>query len=169
MVGLAELKNGLEEVWESVTEGWRNLRQHASSALTRFRKTQDSSVPTHADTGGAATVGSPNWGLLAGELFEDSKRVVVRLEIPGLERGDFDLEVRDDMLIVRGEKRFRRESDTGRYRVLECAYGSFHRAVPLPAKVDIDRVTARYSNGILKVELPKSEIPQRRSVEVKVN
>ncbi len=169
MVSLAELKQGLEDVWESVADGWRNLRQHASHALTRFRKTEDSSVPGRADTSGLPTVGSPNWGLLAGELFDDAKRVVVRLEVPGLERGDFDLEVRDDILIVQGEKRFHRESDQGRYRVLECAYGSFHRAIPLPAKVDIDRVTAQYSKGILKVELPKSGKPERHSVEVKVN
>ncbi len=168
MVGLSELKNGLDEVWESVTEGWRNLRQHASNALTRFRKTEDSSVPTRADTAGVATVGFPNWGLLAGELFEDDRRVVVRLEAPGLERGDFDLEVRDDVLIVQGEKRFHRESDQGRYRVLECAYGSFHRAIPLPARVDIDRVTARYTNGILKVELPKSKKLETHTVAVNV-
>jgi len=69
---------------------------------------------------------------------------------------------------VRGEKRFERELTEGRWRVLQCAYGSFHRTVPLPAAVRGDAARASYRNGVLKVELPKLVPAQPRTVAVKV-
>jgi HSP20 family protein len=93
--------------------------------------------------------------MLGGDVFEDEQRVVVRLEAPGMNKGDFDIQVQGDALVVRGEKRFERESTEGRWRVLQCAYGSFLRTVPLPAAVKGEQARASYRNGVLKVELPK--------------
>ena len=101
--------------------------------------------------------------MLGGDVFEDDKRVVVRIEAPGMNKGDFDIQVLDDALVVRGEKRFEHESTEGRWRVLQCAYGSFLRTVPLPTAVESDKARATYRNGVLKVELPKSS-PGKPSV-----
>jgi HSP20 family protein len=90
-------------------------------------------------------------------VFEDDKRLVVRLEAPGMAKSDFDIQVQDGALVVRGEKRFERESTEGRWRVLQCAYGSFLRTVPLPTPVKGDQARASYRNGVLRVELPKLE------------
>lgn len=106
---------------------------------------------------------------MAGEVFENDHKIVVRIEVPGLERGDFDLEVRDDLLIVRGEKRFQRESRAGGYRLMECAYGSFHRAIPLSAPVQPDQAKARYRNGVLRIELPKAEGAGNRRIDIEVH
>jgi HSP20 family protein len=122
-----------------------------------------------AEEGQALPVEAPGWGLLAGEVFEDDHKIVVRIEVPGLERGDFDLEVRDDLLIVRGEKRFQRESRAGGYRLMECAYGSFHRAIPLSAPVQPDQAKARYRNGVLRIELPKAEGAGSRRIDIEVH
>jgi len=92
----------------------------------------------------------------------------VRLEAPGLEREDFDIEVFEDTLIIRGEKRLTRERNEGRYHVLECAYGRFERAIPLPAEVEADRASARYRNGVLRIELPKTASQRRHHIEVNV-
>lgn len=166
MKELAELKQGLEEVWESVSEGWRRLRESAAGALTRFKPGEKSSLP--ADVSDDLYLPSPGWALLAGDVFEDDKKVVVRLEVPGMEKDDFDIEVRDDALIVRGEKRFEREESEGHYRVLQCAYGTFHRVVPLPAPVIASKAKATYRNGVLKIELPKSESAKAKAIEIKV-
>jgi len=106
--------------------------------------------------------------MLGGDAFEDDERVVVRLEAPGMERDDFDVQVVGDALVVRGEKKFERESTEGRWRVLQCAYGSFHRSVPLPAAVRADAAQASYRNGVLRVELPKREpaAPPSRRIAV---
>ena len=107
--------------------------------------------------------------MLGGDVFEDDKRIVVRLEAPGMSKGDFDIEVNDDTLVVRGEKRFERESTEGRWRVLQCAYGSFLRTVPLPAAVRTDKSSASYRQGVLKVELSKARPGKPRVTRVPVS
>lgn len=158
------LKEGLGELWESMAEGWRRLSQQAAGALTRFRPGADHPAPT----GGNLALSSSSWALLAGDVFEDDGKLSVRLEIPGMEKADLEIEVRDDTLVVRGEKRFSRESEEGRYRVLQCAYGSFERVVPLPAPVLAEQAKAGYENGVLKIDLPKAHPGKSKRVEIKV-
>jgi HSP20 family protein len=70
--------------------------------------------------------------------------------------------------VVSGEKRFEREDSAGRYRVLQCAYGSFRRVVALPAPVLADKAKASYKNGVLRVELPKAESAKSHRLTIKV-
>ncbi len=106
------------------------------------------------------------WGLLAAEVEEQADDVVVRLEAPGMEAGDFDLAVIDDFLVVRGEKRATREERRGEFHVMECAYGEFERAVPLPVPVEEGKAQARYRKGVLTVRLPKTAGGRRRRIDV---
>ena len=154
---LEQLRQSVGTLWESVTEGWERLRQGAAGALTRYRPEHKSSLPTPDEVDDASWMPSASWAMLGGDVFEDDKRLVVRLEAPGMNKSDFDIQVQDGALVVRGEKRFERESTEGRWRVLQCAYGSFLRTVPLPAPVKGDQARASYRNGVLKVELPKLE------------
>ncbi len=168
MKALAELKQELQEGWKSIAEGWGQVRERAASALTRFKPTERSGVPVPSDQGGFFALTAPTWAMLAGEVFEDKHRIVVRLEVPGMEVKDFDLQVNDKLLVVRGEKGISREKTEGRYHLLECAYGSFHRAIALPAAVRADKVEASYRQGVLRIELPKLESTQPSLIEVKV-
>ena len=143
------------KLWNSVTEGWERLRQSAAGALTRYRPGEKSNLPSPADVDDVGWLPNMGWAMLGGDVFEDDKRVVVRLEAPGMSKSDFDLQVRDDQLLVRGEKRFERESSEGRWHMLQCAYGSFQRAVPLPSPVQAEQARASYRDGVLRVELPK--------------
>jgi HSP20 family protein len=165
---LDDLKQGLSSFWDSVAEGWQHLRQSASTALTAFKPGEKTNLPAHADVDDMFYLPSYGWAMLGGDVFEDEKRVVVRLEIPGLQKDDFDIEVQGDELIVRGDKRFERESSDGRYRMLQCAYGSFRRTFPLPAEVLIDKADATYRNGVLRIELPKAKPATPRKLAVKV-
>lgn len=157
------LKEGLGETWESMAEGWRHLRQRAAGALTRFRPGEKHPAPS-----AGLALPSPGWALLAGDVFEDDKKLSVRLEVPGMEKEDLNIEVCDDALIVRGEKRIEQESEAGRYRVLQCANGSFDRVVPLPVLVLADQAKASYRNGVLKIDLPKAQPGKSNKVEIKV-
>ena len=85
-----------------------------------------------------------------------------------MEKDDFELQVQDDYLVVRGEKQMAQEHTEGGYHISECAYGSFERAIPLPAGVEVDAASASYRHGVLRVELPKSAAHRRRNITVKV-
>jgi len=161
-----ELKEGLGEIWESMAEGWRRLSQQAAGALTRFRPGEK--YPTKSSTSGGLALPSTGWALLAGDVFEDDQKLSVRLEIPGMEKEDLNIEVSDDSLIVRGEKRFEQESEEGRYRVVQCAYGRFDRVIPLPVPVLSDQAQASYKNGVLKIDLPKAHPGKSSRVEIKI-
>lgn len=165
MEKLTGLKHGLEETWSSLGEGWRQLRERTSSALTRFTPRHKNKTPAEAPA--SADFPSANWALLAGDLFEDSDKFVVRLEVPGLDKHNLDIEVRSDMLSVRGEKRYEQESSNGQYRIRQCAFGSFHRSIPLPVAVLADKASASYRNGVLRIELPKAEHAGGRRIEVR--
>jgi HSP20 family protein len=163
-----DIKHGFGSLWDTVTEGWSRLRDSAGSALTRFKPGESSNLPARGDIDDAGYLPSQSWAMLGGDVFEDDKRLVVRLEVPGMDKKDFRIDVVGDSLIVRGEKRFERESTEGRWRVMQCAYGSFHRTVPLPAGVKGESARAVYKDGVLKVELPKSEPGRPRAITVKL-
>jgi len=168
MSTLQQFRQGMNQAWDRVVDGWRHLYHQAANAITRYTPSRHPE-----ETGGGdleeTSLRSTGWGVLAAEVFDGQDRVVVRLEAPGMEPGEFRLEVVDDMLVVRGEKRIQRERSEGRYHVSECAYGSFERAIILPDAVDSDRAEARYSRGILRVELPKTSPVTRRRIKVQVH
>ncbi|HYD63228.1 MAG TPA: Hsp20/alpha crystallin family protein [Noviherbaspirillum sp.] len=167
-MNLDELKQGLSSLLDSVSGGWQHMRQAASSALTSFRPSAQTNVPEKAEVDDMFYIPSGTWSMLGANLFEDNKRIVVRIELPGVDKNDLDIEVLDNKLIVRGEKRFEREGGEGRYRVLQCAYGAFERIVPLTVTVVPDQATASFHNGVLRVELPKADPGMPQKVRVKI-
>ena len=153
-----ELRQGFgtfRQLRDSVAGGWERLRRKAAGALTRFKPGQPTALPPQGDIDDPTFGSGPLWAMVGGDVFEDAKRIVVRLEAPGMARQDFELEVLGETLVVKGEKRFQRESSEGRWRVVQCAYGSFQRVVPLPAGVQADQARATYRDGVLRIELPK--------------
>ncbi|HLA36532.1 MAG TPA: Hsp20/alpha crystallin family protein [Rhodocyclaceae bacterium] len=167
---LQEFKHGVDTVWNSIAEGWRRLRESASGGLTRFHPDVKScDLPTAEDVDGDAYFPLNSWSMLVGNVYEDAGNVVVRLEIPGMKKSDFTIDVVGDRLVVTGEKRFEREQGNGRYRSFQCAYGSFRRVVVLPAPVDVARAKASYVDGILKVDLPKAGESRRKAIDLKID
>ena len=77
-------------------------------------------------------------------------------ELPGVDEKDIDVELRDNILTIRGEKRLERNEDcAGKYHVMERTYGSFSRSLSMPFAVDPDSIDATFRNGVLKIRLPK--------------
>lgn len=165
MSSLEHLRGGLSRAWESVTEGWREFVDRAGNALTRFHPAHSGGeVETAEDR--MARQGS-RWGVVAAEVALGDDEVVVSMELPGMEAGDFDIQIVDDVLVVRGEKKFQREHQHGQYHVMERAYGRFERALRLPVSVSDDGATASYKRGVLHISVPRSSpVTRARHIEV---
>jgi HSP20 family protein len=157
-----EIGKELGRAWEGLSEGWRELLTRSSNALTRY--TRSSEPPVAGSTADRAT---PSWGLLAGDVSDDGKNIVVRVELPGVDRDDCDIVVDGSTLYIRGEKRHDVEHVGHSYYVRQCAYGSFQRAISLPHSVDASRAEAIYRNGVLTVKLPKAAAAEPHRIAVK--
>jgi HSP20 family protein len=147
----------INRAWRTSAEGWRELLHHSSEALTHFthRKEKHADESTWLDN-------FPQWGLLAGEIEETEKEVVVRMEVPGMSREDCRIMTEGSTLCITGEKQSEREEHGSTYHMNERAYGSFQRSIPLPGYVDIDNAKASCKNGVLTVRMPKisSKLPK---------
>jgi HSP20 family protein len=147
--------------WEVVSDGWRELFHRSSNALTHFSHTKDVRPPP-----GAIFAPYPRWSLLAGEVEETEKEIVVRLELPGMEKKDCQVRIEGNSLILSGNKHFERSSEDSAFHVMERAYGAFQRSIPLPKNVIEDQAEASYLNGVLTVRLPKQISEPSRSIPV---
>jgi HSP20 family protein len=98
---------------------------------------------------------APTWTPPA-EVYETPERYVIRLELAGVDQSDVTVQQINNVLIVRGARRFRRESDRARYHSSERAYGAFERLFPLPPYVQADALNTQYSHGMLEIVLPKA-------------
>lgn len=165
---LENLKESFESVLENVSESGRHLWESATGAFTRFKSGDKTDMPVASRVDDASYLPGRSWAMLGGDVFEDEQRLVVRLEVPGMDKEDINIDVVDDALIISGEKRFERESQEGRWRTMQCAYGSFRRAVPLPVPVKAEGAVASYKNGVLRVEMPKAEPGKPKVISIKV-
>jgi HSP20 family protein len=101
------------------------------------------------------------------DIYEDTKKVVLKLEVPGIEEKDLDIRVENNTLTVKGERKFEKDEKEENFHRIERRYGSFYRAFTLPTTIDPENVTAGYNNGILKLELSKK--PEAQPKQIKVN
>ena len=151
----------INRAWDNLSEGWHELLSRSSNALTPFTRHKNTETP--ADT---ALAQFPRWSLLAGELEETKKDVLVRVELPGMDKADCQITIEGNVLHLRGEKRFERDTSDSTYHVMERAYGAFHRAIPLPRNVNIENAEASFKNGVLTVRLPKEGADRTKSIAV---
>jgi len=164
MSTLNQLRHGAAQVLGTLEDGWRNLWSRAKHAVTRFAPGRQHEEVTGTSDWPAA---SPQWAMLSAEVKDSGDDVIVRIEAPGMNAEDFDVQVVDDFLVVRGEKQWQRDDKKGRYHITECAYGRFERAIPLPREVDDTKAQASYRRGVLTVTLPVSERYRTRCIPIK--
>ena len=101
------------------------------------------------------------------DIYENKEQIVLEAELPGMNREDFDLTVENNVITLRGERRFEKKEDTDNYHRVERAYGSFTRSFTLPNTVSGEGASADYRNGVLRVTLPKREETKARRIEIK--
>ena len=120
-----------------------------------------------------APFGTRDFGLFGGwspalDVFEDKENVIVKMELPGMKREEIDISLHNGMLTISGERKEEVKSGEGETFRSERYFGRFHRTVTLPTQVKPDQVKATYKDGILMVELPKSEEAKPKQIEVKI-
>src|SRR5216684_8737005 len=101
------------------------------------------------------------------DIYDNKDQIVLEAELPGMNRGDFDLTIENNVITLRGERHFEKNDETDNYHRVERAYGSFLRSFTLPNTVSAEGANADYRNGVLRVTLPKREATKARRIEVK--
>ncbi len=102
------------------------------------------------------------------DLFEEKDDIVVKAELPGMDKDSIEVNLTDNMLTIKGEKKKEDEVKEENYYRCERAYGSFVRNIELPKAVHADKVKASFKNGILVVRVPKTEEAKSKEIKVKV-
>lgn len=91
------------------------------------------------------------------DIAESDKQFEIQLHVPGVNKGDINIDLNEDQIIISGERKFENENKEKNYHSVESYYGSFKRAFHLPDVINRDKIDASYENGILTVSLPKDE------------
>ncbi len=118
--------------------------------------------PALGNGGLAASMNLPSM-----DVVETDKEIEITAELPGLEEKDVQINVADNVLTIKGEKKAEKEQKDKNYRLVERSYGSFERSLELPDGVNTDDIKATIDKGVLKVVVPKPAPAQSKKIEVK--
>ncbi len=102
------------------------------------------------------------------DIAENDDEIIIKAEIPGIDPKDIDISIAGETLTIKGEKKEEMENKGKHYHRVERSYGSFTRAINLPAPVMTDKVKAEDHNGVLEITLPKMEKAKAKRITVKV-
>ena len=104
------------------------------------------------------------------DVQDKKDKLIVKAELPGMEKEDVKITVENNYLYIKGEKKHEEEKEDKEqgYYHRECSYGSFQRAINLPSEVDTTKIDAGYKNGVLKITLPKKEEAQPRQIDIDI-
>ncbi len=100
------------------------------------------------------------------DVYEKPDKYIVKAELPGVKEDDLDISVSEDVLTIKGERRYERDQEEEDLYRRERAYGYFKRNVNLPSAVDEEKVEANLDSGVLQVLLPKTEETKARKIPV---
>src|SRR6202142_3804476 len=102
------------------------------------------------------------------DVYEDEHKVTLKIEVPGIDEKDIEVQVENNVLTVHGERKIEKEEKEENYRRVERQYGSFTRNFTLPQTVDTEKVSATYDKGVLKITLPKKAEAKPKQIKVNV-
>ena len=134
---LSTLQDRMNRLFDDAGRGWRN------------------------DEPSATTSWSPSV-----DIFETEGEIVVKAELPGMDRKDIVLNLEKNVLTLKGERRFEKETKDDNYHRIERSYGSFSRAFSIPATVEEDKIRAEYKDGVLRIVLPKKEQAKAKQIRI---
>lgn len=103
------------------------------------------------------------------DIYETADSLVIKAELPGLEKENINIEVKNNSLSLSGERRYEKEIKEENYHRMERSYGHFRRVFTLPATVDQENIKASFKNGVLEVALPKVEKAKPKQIKINVD
>ncbi len=116
---------------------------------------------SRAEEGITASTWSP-----AVDTYETPETIIMTADLPGLSREDIEIQIRDNTLTLRGERRFAKDMQQENYLRIERAYGAFQRNFTLPATVQQEKVRAIFRDGVLELTLPKAEEAKPKKIAI---
>jgi HSP20 family protein len=139
---------------------WDPARE-LDSLQSEFNRLFDSFI----GNGGRPDVRTRRW-VPAIDLVETDDHLVLKADLPGLSKDDVNIEVKDDVVTVSGERRAENEEKADGYYRVERAFGRFSRSLSLPHGVEADAIDAEFTDGVLEIRIPKPEqrTPHRVSI-----
>jgi HSP20 family protein len=102
------------------------------------------------------------------DIFETEHELVVKADVPDVDPKDLDIRVENNILTIRGERKFEKKVDENNYLRVERAYGSFSRSFSLANTVNAEAIKADYQNGVLTLSIPKREEAKPKQIKVNV-
>jgi HSP20 family protein len=138
---------------------WREVSNTCNRANTLF----DSLF--YPAGGRADTTDAWNWNPVV-DVYENEDHFVIKAEIPGIDRKDIGLDVKGRALTLKGERRVDEDLKQENAHCRERVYGRFERAFTLPSHVDIEKITADYKEGVLRIEIPKPEMAKPKQITI---
>ena len=100
------------------------------------------------------------------DIYEDEKNIVIKAELPGVDKKDIHVDIKDRVLTLSGERSYDNEVKEDNYYRRERAYGKFQRAFSLPDTLDPDKIKADFKDGVLKIDIPKPEEKKPKQITV---
>jgi HSP20 family protein len=134
---------------------FRDLQFRMNRVLSDFARGSDEALTTESF-------------MPAADVYEDDHKLVLKFEVPGMEEQDLDIRLENNILTLRGERKFEKEEKEENFHRIERRYGTFTRSFTLPNSVDTGNVEAKYEAGVLKVTLPKRAEAKPKQVKISV-
>ena len=144
---IEEMEREMEQMWHRFGHGW----------MRPFRW----GAPFWSDLGASFEGKLPNV-----DVIERDEEIIVRAELPGVDKNDLDVTLSDDLLTIKGSTRTEETEEKGDYYRREVSSGSFSRTVRLPAAVAGDKVQSSFKDGLLELTLPKEKKAIRHTIKV---
>jgi HSP20 family protein len=102
------------------------------------------------------------------DIYEDEHKIVLNIEVPGLKQSDLDIQLENNVLSVKGERKFEKEEKEENFHRIERRYGSFFRSFTIPTTVNPESVKASYDAGVLRLELEKRAEARPKQIKVEI-
>jgi HSP20 family protein len=100
------------------------------------------------------------------DIYDNDENIIIKAELPGIDKKDIVIDVKDGVLTLKGERSFDNEVKEEKYYCRERTFGNFERVFRIPADVDPEKIRADYKDGILKIDIPKPEEQQPKQITV---
>lgn len=100
------------------------------------------------------------------DIYDDDQKLVIKAELPGVDKKDIEIDLKDRVLTLKGERTYENEAKEDSYYRKERFYGKFHRAFTLPADYDSEKVKADFKDGVLKIDIPKPEEKKPKKITI---
>ncbi|HEY1406459.1 MAG TPA: Hsp20/alpha crystallin family protein [Spirochaetota bacterium] len=103
------------------------------------------------------------------DMFEEGDNLVIKAELPGMKKEDINVDLKDDVITISGEKKSEEKTERKDFHRVERTFGSFTRRLRLPVEIKADKVEASFKDGVLEIKMPKSEAAKQNAKKIAVS